>query len=233
MLIEDLRMNAGVLTEADKLGAGKKGIVVFDIDFTILKPEGIAVLKLDKDGKLVKRLPPEEYDQKETQQIRNEWKSQGGSYSYAEYRDAEKVKNSIIHATPFVKVLRLMDSYIRNGFEVAFLTARGMEEEVNEALKKFLMYRDDNGKLVPIGDKLKRELVNAINDDLKRAKGIYVGNDAEAKKAKLKEYIDSYDIVKFIDDSPMNLKQSEELIPYAQSKGKKFQLINAVKVNKE
>lgn len=233
MLLESILFNAGILNEADKLGPGKKGIVVFDIDFTLLKPEGIAVLKLDKDGKLVKRLPPEEYDQKETQKIRNEWKAQGGSYSYAEYRDAEKVKNSIIHATPFVKTLRLMDSYIRNGFEVAFLTARGMEEEVNEALKKFLMYRDDSGKLVPIGDKLKRNLVNAINDDLKRAKGVYIGNDSEAKKTKLREYIDKYDIVKFIDDSPMNLKQAEDLIPYARSKGKKFQLLDAVKVNKE
>lgn len=232
MLLDDIKFNAGILNEADKLLSGKRGLVVFDIDFTILKPENIFVHKV-KDGKIVAKLPPEIYDQKETNEIRNAWKAQGGSYSYDEYRDANKVINSIIGGVPFVRVLRLMDSYIRNGFEVAFLTARGMEDEVAMALDKFLKYRDESGNLVPIGGKLKRELVNAINDDIKRAKGVYVGNDSEAKATILKKFIDQYDVVKFIDDSPMNLKKSEPLIDYAKTKGKKFQLINAVKVNKE
>ena len=57
-----------------------------------------------------------------------------------------------------------MDDYLKLGHQIAILTARSNEQVVFDGLKQWLMYKDRKGNLIPIGDRLNRENVFAVND---------------------------------------------------------------------
>lgn len=195
-LIENILLNESIHPLTD----GKKGIIVLDIDDTLLTAQNIFIHKLLPDGKVIK-LTPEQYAKDPDSKKKND-PSSGIRFSYEEFRDPEKVKNSIVTGIPIIKNLRIMDSYIKAGYQIAILTARGLEDVVYKSLNKFLMFRDADGELKTVKNMLARNMVNAINDEAKVYKGT---TDFEKKAIVIKELSKSYDYVKFLDDDEKNI----------------------------
>ena len=88
--------------EVKELKNGKKGCVVFDIDDCSLQsnPKAIGIWK-EEPGKQPIRLSTDEYAKDPDAATHKEW------FSYKEFRDPEKVYNSIVSGTPLLKQLRL------------------------------------------------------------------------------------------------------------------------------
>lgn len=201
-LIENILLNESIHPLTD----GKKGIIVLDIDDTLLTAQNIFIHKLLPDGKVIK-LTPEQYAKDPDSKKKND-PSSGIRFSYEEFRDPEKVKNSIVTGIPIIKNLRIMDNYIKAGYQIAILTARGLEDVVYKSLNKFLMFRDADGELKTVKNMLARNMVNAINDEAKVYKGT---TDFEKKAIVIKELSKSYDYVKFLDDDEKNITAVKEL----------------------
>lgn len=182
-----------------------KGLIVFDIDDTLLKsnPEAIGVYKKEP-GKPEKRLTTEDFakDPDAADPSKKSW------FDYREFRDPVKVYNSIISGTPLIKNLRIMDDYIEAGYEFCFLTARACEETIKKALADFLKVRKPDGALQELGDIFKKTISHAINDESKTYEG---ANDAEKKANILKKLCKKYDKVVFVDDDHKNVSAARGL----------------------
>jgi hypothetical protein len=185
------------LLEGTKVPEGKKYVLLLDLDDCLLTANNIHIIKIFPDGREV-ALTPDEYAKKNREQD----KLDGVKYDYREFRDSKKVANSIISATPVLRNLRIVDSHINNGWTIGVLTARGLEDTVYYAVKKWLMYRDSDGELKAIGDKLTRELTHAVNDGSKVYSGL---NDFDKKANVIRQYAKKFDRVKFLDDDKANL----------------------------
>lgn len=182
-----------------------KGLIVFDIDDTLLKsnPETIGVYKKEP-GKPEKRLTTEDFakDPDAADPDKKSW------FDYREFRDPVKVYNSIISGTPLIKNLRIMDDYIEAGYEFCFLTARSCEETIKKALDEFLKIKKPNGALQELGDIFNKTMSHAINDESKTYEG---ANDAEKKANILKKLCKKYDKVVFVDDDHKNVSAARGL----------------------
>lgn len=192
------------LVEAVSLPKNKKGCLVFDIDDTMLTADtsSIGIWK-NKPGEKPIRLTPEQFA-KDPDSVHEEW------YDYREFRDPQKVFDSIVKGTPILRNLKLMDAHIRANYDFCFLTARGLKDVISKALRAFLMTRDEKGKLVPIGNKLKTEISAAVNDSA--FCNAYPNLSTPEKKAMvLKNLCSKYDIVKFVDDDRKNLQAVRSL----------------------
>lgn len=190
-----------------KLPQNIKGIIVFDIDDTLLKVDKSKINVYKKEPGTDKEiaLSTEDFakDPDASDPAKRSW------YSYRDFRDPIKVYNSIISGTPLIKNLRIMDSYVEAGYDFCFLTARGAEETVKKAMKDFLKIRDrETGALREIGDAFKETLSHAVNDDFIH----YPGNsDAEKKANILKKLCKDYDRVVFVDDDHKNVRAAKDL----------------------
>lgn len=173
----------------------KRGILLLDIDDTLLKAQNIFIWrKLPTDKEEVKLTP----DQYSKESVTAETKPH---YDYREFRDAVKVRASIKSGIPYVNNLKVVDDFVNGGFVLGVLTARGMEDVVYEAINEFLKYRDKNGVLQPV--KIPRNLMFAVNDDNKK----YPGNTDYEKKANvIKKLEKHFDYVYFMDDDMKNIK---------------------------
>lgn len=188
-----------------------KGIIIFDIDDTLVKATGVYIYKKDPNGKEIAKLTPDEFANED---VRGE-RAKGFTYDYRDFDDSLKLQNSIIYGLPKVKNLRMMDAHIIAKWDLGFLTARGQEKANKEAILKWLKYRDKDGELKPVPEERIKYFI-AVNDkerveELKRradttgdfdAKGIFLG---EIKK--------KYDIVKFVDDDLKNLIAARKVLP--------------------
>jgi hypothetical protein len=180
-----------------KVPEGKRYVLLLDIDDCLLTANNIHIIKIFPDGREV-ALSPDQYAKKDREQD----KKDGVKYDYREFRDPVKVANSIISGTPILRNLKIVDSHVNNGWEVGVLTARGLEDTVYSAIKKWLMWRDADGELKILGDKINRALVHAVNDSAK----IYPGlNDFDKKANVIRKYAHVYDKVKFLDDDMNNV----------------------------
>lgn len=196
-------LNEDLIFELHEPVKGKKNVILFDIDDTLLTANNIHIIKIEPDGKETK-LTPDEYAKEPKEQE----KARGVKYDYREFRDPKIVERSITTGTPIWKNLRILDDHIKSGWNVGILTARGLEDVVFRALQKWLMFRDDKGELKPIQDKLAKNIVHAVNDDVKQ----YVGmSDFEKKANVIRNYSKSYDLVKFVDDDLNNLNKVKEM----------------------
>lgn len=192
------------------------GILVLDIDDTLLKanPEVIKIYK-SVDGK-EKAISTEQFATdldkkamgKNVKMYDTVPPTNGIAFSIREFRDPEKVYQSITKGTPNIKNLRLMDDYLNRGWDISFLTARGLQPVVEKALDDFLLHKKKNGQFEKIGEQFKKALSAAVNDeDIK-----YVGIDDGDKKARiLKKLSEKYTYVKFLDDDDRNLKATKAL----------------------
>ena len=135
-----------------RLPKNKSGIIVFDIDDTLLKanPEVIKVYK-KQNGKEIE-LSTEDFAKDPDAGI----KEKNHLFDFRDFHNPIKVYNSIISGTPLIKNLKIMDSYIEAGYDFCFLTARGAEETVKKALKDFLKIADrKTGALRDFGSEFK------------------------------------------------------------------------------
>lgn len=175
---------------------GKRNCLLLDIDDSILTadPSVIGIWK-NKPGEKPVRLTPDEFA-KDPDAEHEEW------YDYKEFRDPEKVYQSIVRGTPILRNLRLMDAHVRANWDIGFLTARGLQDVVDSALRAFLKTRTKDGKLIPIGDKLKKDISVGVNDA--SWDGI-PAKTPERKAMVLKDICNKYDKVKFVDDDIKNI----------------------------
>jgi hypothetical protein len=189
----------------------KKNLLVVDIDDTILaaSKDQIAIIKKTPEGEI--RLSSEEF-------AKDSDNKDESKFSFREFRDADKIYNSIVNGKPLIHNLVEMDKYINDGYKLSILTARSKESVVLDAVEKFLMYRDKNGELRNIKDKLLREASACVNDERWNK---YGENASEKKAYVIKQLAKKFDNIVFIDDSELNLHEIEKL------KIKKVKLIKA------
>jgi hypothetical protein len=197
-----MKFNDVINIEEEIKNYGKNNIVVFDIDDCILHADSsmIKIWKI-KDGK--------ETSLSTDQFAKDPDKGKDGvEYSYREFRDPVKVRNSIINGTPIIKNLKILDANINAGYKFAFLTARGLENVVAQSVQDFVKVRDKKGNLRELGDEYKKGLSAAVNDDLK----VYPGaNDPEKKANILRKLCSQFDRVKYIDDDIKNVTAARAL----------------------
>ena len=121
-----------------------KGLIVFDIDDTILKVDP-NIMKIYKrvPGEKVKELTTEDFakDPDAADPDKRSW------FDLTDFNTPIKVYNSIISGTPLIRNLKIMDDYVRAGYDFCFLTARSCEEVVKRAISDFLKMRSEDGKL--------------------------------------------------------------------------------------
>jgi hypothetical protein len=192
-----------IVEEVKSLEKGKKGCILFDIDDCLLQADSKAIgIWKEEPGKQPIRLSTEQYAKDPDAATHKEW------FSYKEFRDPEKVYASIVGGTPLLRQMRLLDAHVKANYDVAFLTARGLQDVVDAALRAFLKVKDANGNLSPIGDRLKSEISAAVNDEIKAYPG---ANDPEKKGMVIKNICQNYDKVKFVDDDLKNCNFARSL----------------------
>lgn len=179
-------------------------IVLFDIDDTILKSkvEDIGIWKF-KDGEK-ERLSTEEFAND------SDKGKPGITYDYWEFNDPDIVRRSIMNGTPLLSNLKIIDNYINKGYDCAFLTARGCEDVIKDAMMSFLKFRDKDGRLQDIKNNFKKSLSYAVGDE-KYCEVLDGLKDFERKAKIIKMIADMYDNVVFIDDDDKNLKAARNL----------------------
>lgn len=182
-----------------------KGLIVFDIDDTILKvdPSLMSIYKKEP-GKQEIKLTTDEFakDPDAEDPNKRDW------FDYRDFKDPMKVYNSIITGTPLIKNLKIMDNYIQAGYDFCFLTARSCEDTVKKALTDFLKFRDEDGALKELGDSFKKTFSHAVNDDIRNYPG---KTDAEKKANVLIKLCKEYDKVVFVDDDKKNISAARNL----------------------
>lgn len=180
-------------------------LLVLDIDDTIVKTNAdmIGVWKRYPDG-TEKRLSTSEFA--EDPDSADGGKSANVIFDYREFGDEEKVTNSINNGTPIIKNLRILDRCIKEGYEIAFLTARADEEMVYRVLSNYLK-TSVAGEFLPV--KLNRKYCFAINDPKYAGK---LGNTDAEKKARVLRYLcKEAELVKFVDDDLKNIRNARSL----------------------
>lgn len=182
-----------------------KGLIVFDIDDTILKVDP-NIMKIYKrvPGEKVKELTTEDFakDPDAADPDKRSW------FDLTDFNTPIKVYNSIISGTPLIRNLKIMDDYVRAGYDFCFLTARSCEEVVKRAISDFLKMRSEDGKLKELGDSFKKTFSHAVNDQIKKYPG---RTDAEKKANILKKLCKEYDKVVFVDDDTKNVRAARNL----------------------
>ena len=180
------------------------GIIVFDIDDTILKVDSslMSIYKKTENGE--KALSTDEFAK--DPDAGNPEKS--NLFDFRDFNDPTKVYMSIMKGTPLIKNLKIMDDYINAGYDFCFLTARGCEETVKTALDDFLKVRNRNGALEKLGLSFKKTISHAVNDKFKKYPG---KSDSEKKAIVLKKLCSQYDKVVFVDDDNKNVNAARNL----------------------
>lgn len=188
-----------------KLPRNIKGLIVFDIDDTLLKADSTTIKIYKKEpGKKEIALTTDEFakDPDTEDESKRSW------FDYRDFRDPDKVYKSIIQGTPLIKNLRIMDSYLDAGYKFCFLTARSCEEVVKDALSEFLKMKTSDGQLKELGEIFDHAMSHAVSDATK----YYKGNTAADKKANiLIELCSKYDRVVFVDDDKKNIRAAKGL----------------------
>lgn len=194
-----------ILEHVKDLPASVKGLIVFDIDDTILKVNSTQI-------KIYKTIPGEEEIELTTDEFAKDPDSEDPEkkswFDLRDFYNPVKVYNSIISGTPLIKNLKIMDDYIKAGYDFCFLTARGCEEMAKKALKEFLKFRDEDGALKELGDTFKETFSHAVNDSLKKYPG---ESDAKKKANVLIDLCKKYDKVVFVDDDTKNVRAAKNL----------------------
>ena len=194
-------INTSLINE-EELQKGKRGIIFLDLDDTCLK---------DNVSRIYRKLPT---DKKEIPLTTGQFAKENvlpenkKYYDFRDFRDNKVVYNAIAKSPRLVKNLKAIDSFVRGGYEIGILTARGCENTIYKAVKDSFKFRDKNGKLIKAN--IKRSNVYAVNDE---SKHYPAKTDYDNKKEILKKYAhsDRYDYVYFIDDDNKNIKALKEL----------------------
>lgn len=183
---------------------GHNSLLLLDIDDTLVTADNIYIYKKSSDGE-EEALAPQEFAEEDTKKE----KEKGYSYDFREFKDPDKVANSIKTGLPLISNLKIMDNYIQNGWTIGVLTARGMEDVIASTMKEWLKYRDAEGNLKSAKRKLARNLVFAVSDDNSRQ---YSKPTSFERKAEvIKDLAEKYDRVYLLDDDVSNIEAVNNL----------------------
>ena len=183
----------------------KTGIVVFDIDDTLIQADKdvVSISKfINGDRKNKISISTEEFAKDPDAKDHKNW------FDFSDFQNPQKVVQSIIRGTPILKNLRILDAYLNAGYEFCFLTARGCEDAVKHAIQNVIKYRDENGVLHNITPWFNKDVSAAINDSNKEYEG---KTNAEKKSNVLREICSKFDYVVFVDDDNKNVAHAKEL----------------------
>ena len=198
-------LNQFIKETIQHLPDGKTGIVVFDIDDTLIHTDE-DVMSIGKfingDRKNRISLSTKEFAKDPDAKEHKEW------FDFSDFQNPQKVVQSIIKGTPILKNLRILDAYLNAGYEFCFLTARGCEDAVKYAIQNVIKYRDENGVLNNIDPWFNKDVSAAVNDSNKEYEG---KTDAEKKSKVLREICSKFDYVVFVDDDNKNVAHAKEL----------------------
>ena len=184
---------------------GKTGIVVFDIDDTLIQTDKDVVsigkfINGDRKNKI--SISTEEFAKDPDAKDHKNW------FDFSDFQNPQKVVQSIIKGTPILKNLRILDAYLNAGYEFCFLTARGCEDAIKYAIQDVIKYRDETGVLNNIDPWFNKDVSAAINDSNKEYEG---KTNAEKKSNVLREICSKFDYVVFVDDDNKNVAHAKEL----------------------
>ena len=183
----------------------KTGIVVFDIDDTLIQADKdvVSISKfINGDRKNKISISTEEFAKDPDAKDHKNW------FDFSDFQNPQKVVQSIIKGTPILKNLKILDAYLNAGYEFCFLTARGCEDAVKHAIQNVIKYRDENGVLHNIDPWFNKAVSAAINDSNKEYEG---KTNAEKKSNVLREICSKFDYVVFVDDDNKNVAHAKEL----------------------
>lgn len=198
-------LNQFIQEAIQHLPYGKTGIVVFDIDDTLIHADKDVVsigkfINGDRKNKI--SISTEEFAKDPDAKSHKNW------FDFSDFQNPQKVVQSIIKGTPILKNLRILDAYLNAGYEFCFLTARGCEDAVKYAIQDVIKYRDENGVLNNIDPWFNKDVSAAINDSTKEYEG---KTNAEKKSNVLREICSKFDYVVFVDDDNKNVAHAKEL----------------------
>ena len=198
-------LNQFIKEAIQHLPYGKTGIVVFDIDDTLIHADKdvVSISKfINGDRKNKISISTEEFAKDPDAKDHKGW------FDFSDFQNPQKVVQSIIKGTPILKNLRILDAYLNAGYEFCFLTARGSEDAVKYAIQNVIKYRDENGVLNNIDPWFNKDVSAAVNDSNKEYEG---KTDAEKKSNVLREICSKFDYVVFVDDDNKNVAHAKEL----------------------
>ena len=184
---------------------GKTGIVVFDIDDTLIHADKdvVSISKfINGDRKNKISISTEEFAKDPDAKDHKNW------FDFSDFQNPQKVVQSIIKGTPILNNLKILDAYLNAGYKFCFLTARGCEDAVKHAIQNVIKYRDENGVLHNIDPWFNKAVSAAINDSNKEYEG---KTNAEKKSNVLREICSKFDYVVFVDDDNKNVVHAKEL----------------------
>ena len=184
---------------------GKTGIVVFDIDDTLIHADKdvVSISKfINGDRKNKISISTEEFAKDPDAKDHKNW------FDFSDFQNPQKVVQSIIKGTPILNNLKILDAYLNAGYKFCFLTARGCEDAVKHAIQNVIKYRDENGVLHNITPWFNKDVSAAINDSNKEYEG---KTNAEKKSNVLREICSKFDYVVFVDDDNKNVVHAKEL----------------------
>lgn len=196
-----------ILESIKRLPSNKKGIIVFDIDDTLLtvSPEKFKIYKRIPGQHKEIALSTDEFakDKDALDISKKSW------FDYRDFQDPVKVYDSIVNGTPIIKNLNIMDAYIDAGYDLCFLTARSEEDVVADALSTFLKIHDKHISAINQLERVfKRTMSHAINDTYRQYPG---STDAEKKSNVLRNICKKYDKVVFVDNDKKNIEAAKVL----------------------
>ena len=198
-------LNQFIKEAIQHLPYGKTGIVVFDIDDTLIQADKnvVSISKfINGDRKNKISISTEEFAKDPDAKDHKNW------FDFSDFQNPQKVVQSIIKGTPILKNLKILDAYLNAGYEFCFLTARGCEDAVKHAIQNVIKYRDENGVLHNITPWFNKDVSAAINDSNKEYEG---KTNAEKKSNVLREICSKFDYVVFVDDDNKNVARAKEL----------------------
>jgi FMN phosphatase YigB (HAD superfamily) len=186
------------------------GIIIFDIDDTLVKARGIRIYKT-KNGKDVEALTPEQFEKADKEKAKKE----GFDFDFRDFRDESKLYSSIVRGQPIIRNLKVLDAHLRAGWDIGFLTARAGESANKKAIRKWLKYKDEDGNLKTIPEERIKYFI-AVNDSKRQKEfknAVQEGETHDAKKFFLGKIQSKYDEVKFVDDSLRNVLKARDVLP--------------------
>ena len=193
------RIQKSLLTELANINK----LVLLDLDDTLVEAADIFIYK-QLPGEEEVALTPMEYAKEKVTPETQEY------YDYRDFMDPDTVELSIKTGEPIVANLEVMDDFIKRGYSVGILTARSEEDTIHQTLSNWLMYRNKEGELVPLGDRLSRDLVFAVNDP-KTSSKLESESDYGKKAEVINLLLDDFDEIIFLDDDNKNLKAIRQL----------------------
>ena len=198
-------LNQFIQEPIQHLPYGKTGIVVFDIDDTLIQADKDVVsigkfINGDRKNKI--SISTEEFAKDPDAKDHKNW------FDFSDFQNPQKVVQSIIKGTPILKNLKILDAYLNAGYEFCFLTARGCEDAIKYAIQDVIKYRDETGVLNNIDPWFNKDVSAAINDSNKEYEG---KTNAEKKSNVLREICSKFDYVVFVDDDNKNVAHAKEL----------------------